>query len=149
MNNNRIEIDAGVQHVVIRNNYVEATDTTGISVNTRTTLTWLSNELPASPIPLPPVTITKTSTDVMVLNTMDCLNPDMGDGTHPGVGEKWFSALQRDGSTTNATTTSGTLIKIALVPDDAKIAFASVRCVMSRNDLSNFVNGGISNNDAG
>ena len=33
--NNRIEIDAGVQHVMIRNNYVEATDTTGIEIQTQ------------------------------------------------------------------------------------------------------------------
>ncbi len=141
MNNNRIEIDAGVQHVVIRNNYIEATDATGISVNTRTSLTWLSSELPASPIPLPPVTIVKTSTDVMVLNNT-VVNPDFGDGTHLG---KKGCFIEIDGSTTNAITLKNNLY-IAPKLDTTAFSAAAVR-VMSRNDLSNFVNGGISNND--
>src|SRR6201999_3629489 len=55
-NNNRIEIDAGVQHVMIRNNYIQATDATGIYVNTSATLTWQPGQLPSVPVPLPAVT---------------------------------------------------------------------------------------------
>jgi hypothetical protein len=141
MNNNRLEIDAGVQHVVIRNNYIEATDTTGININTRSSLTWLSSQLPASPIPLPPVTIVKTSTDVMVLNNT-VVNPDLGDGTHLG---KKGCFIEVNGATTNAITLKNNLY-VAPKLDTTAFSAAAVR-VMSRNDLSNFVNGGISNND--
>ena len=103
--NNRIEIDAGVQHVMIRNNYVEATDTTGIEVQTKATLTWTSSELPASPIPLPAVTVTKTSTDINVLNNT-IVNPNLNDGTHTGA-EGCF--IEVGGTTTNAITLKNNL----------------------------------------
>jgi hypothetical protein len=141
MNNPRIEIDAGVQHVMIRNNYVESTDTTGIMLDTKDTLTWKSSQLPPSPIPLPPVTVTKTSTDVRVLNNT-ITNPDLGDGTHLGT-KGCF--IEVSGSTSNAVMLKNNLY-IAPKVDSSAFTAAGVR-VSSRKDLNNFVDGGIANND--
>ena len=141
LSNARIEIDAGVHDVMVRNNYVEATDTSGIMVDTKDVLTWKSSQLPASPIPLPPVTVTKTSTDVQVLNNT-IVNPDFGDGTHLG---KKGCFIEVDGGTTNAIMLRNNLY-VAPKLDTTAFSAAAVR-VNSRKDLNNFVDGGISNND--
>ena len=141
LSNPRIEIDAGVQHVMIRNNYVESSDTTGISIDTKDVLTWKSSQLPASVIPLPPVTVTKTSTDVQVLNNT-IVNPDFGDGVHLGT-KGCF--IEVSGTTSNAIMLKNNLYVAPKLNTTAYTA-AAVR-VVSRKDLNNFVNGGIANND--
>ena len=140
-NHNRIDVDAGVQHIVIRNNYVEATDANGIAIDTKDVITWPSSTLPGSPIPLPPVTVTRTSTDVMVLNNT-IVNPNLNDGTHLGTKG---SFIEVSGSTSNSVTLRNNLY-IAPRLDTTAFTAAAVR-VTSRNDLNNFVSGGISNND--
>ena len=141
MSNPRLEIDAGVQHVMIRNNYIESTDATGISVTTKTTLTWKSSQLGPSPIPLPPITVTKTSTDVQVLNNT-VTDPDFGDGTHLG---KKGCFIEVGGSASSAVTLKNNLY-IAPKLDTTANSASAVR-VISRKDLNNFVAGGIANND--
>ena len=141
LNNPRIELDAGVQHAMIRNNYVESTDATGISVQTKATLTWKSSQLGPSPIPLPPVKVTKVATDVQVLNNT-VTDPDFGDGSHLG---KKGCFIEVSGSTSNAITLKNNLY-VAPKLDTTAYTAAAVR-VVSRKDLNNFVAGGIANND--
>src|SRR5581483_1735257 len=130
LSNARLEIDAGVQHIIVRNNYIESSDTTGISVDTKDVLTW---KITGTPIPLPPVTVTKTSTDVQVLhNTI--VNPDFGDGTHLGT-KGCF--IEVSGTTSNAITLKNNLY-VAPKLDTTAFSAAAVR-VISRNDLNNFV----------
>jgi hypothetical protein len=140
-NHNRIDIDAGVQHIVIRNNYVESTDATAIAIDTRDVIKFPASSLPGSPIPLPPVTVTRTSTDVLVLNNT-VVNPNLNDGTHLGT-KGCF--IEVSGGTTNAVTLRNNLY-VAPRLDTTAFTAAAVR-VVSRNDLNNFVTGGISNND--
>jgi hypothetical protein len=138
MNNQRVQILAGVQHIVVRNNYFEASDVTGVQVDTKDTLTWPA---PSSPIPLPPITVTKTSTDVLVLNNT-IVNYDIGDGTHQG---KTGCCVEVSGGTSNAITLKNNLY-VAPRLDTTAYTAAAVR-VLSRNDLNNFVSGGVANND--
>jgi hypothetical protein len=138
LSNARLEIDAGVQHIMVRNNYIESSDTTGISVDTKDVLTW---KITGTPIPVPPVTVTKTSTDVQVLNNT-VVNPDFGDGTHLGT-KGCF--IEVSGSTSNAVMLKNNLY-VAPKLDTTAFSAAAVR-VTSRNDLNNFVSGGIANND--
>ena len=88
------------------------------------------------------MTVTKTSTDINVLNNT-IVNPNLNDGTHTGA-EGCF--IEVGGTTTNAITLKNNLYVAPNLNTAAFTAAAAVR-VISRNDLNNFVNGGIANND--
>ncbi len=126
---------------MIRNNYIQATDATGIYVDTSQTLTWQPSQLPNVPIALPPVTVKRISTDIQVLNNT-VVDPDLGDGTHQG---KKGCFIEVAGTATGAVTLKNNLYVAPKLDTTANTA-AAVR-VSGRNDLNGFVTGGIANND--
>jgi hypothetical protein len=129
-NHNRIDVDAGVQHVMIRNNFIESTDSTGIAIDTFHRLTWPDG-----------TTVTRTSTDVRVLNNT-ITDPDLGNGAQQG---KKGCFIEVTGTTMGAITLMNNLY-VAPKLDTTAFTAAAVR-VLERNDLNNFTAGGVANND--